>query len=59
MIEPVPCDVSKWRYDGLPRGPAQIIVTALDAGGNALLQGGVNALLEPSVPPTPSALDLR
>ncbi len=58
-IEPVPCDLTKWRYDDLPRGPAQILVTAVDANGNATLQGGVNVILEPSVPPTPSTLNLN
>ncbi len=59
-IEPIPCiDGAKWRYDGLPQGPAQLALIAIDTMGNPTLQGTTAVDLEAGVPSSPTPIDLR
>jgi len=58
-IEPVPCALDKFRYDNLPRGPADIALAAVDAAGNLLSSGQTTANLSTSSSAPPATLDLR
>ena len=58
VISPVPCTVGKITYRMLPRGPAQIELTAYNAPGTAVATGFGAYDIEPSAT-APLAIDLR
>jgi hypothetical protein len=58
-IEPVPCALDRWRYDGMPEGPVDITVTALDRNNNVVASGSLSLQLSTAAPAAPSPLDLR
>jgi hypothetical protein len=58
-IEPVPCTLTKFRYDDLPEGQAAITLTAVDAQGNPVARGSTQFDLEPNASAAPATLDVR
>ncbi len=58
-IAPVPCELTRFRYDGFPDGAARVGVSALDANGNLIASGIVDVELSGSVPATPAPLDIQ
>jgi hypothetical protein len=59
-IEPVPCiSGERWRYDGLPGGPNDVMVMALDARQTVMARGTVAVTLDRSIPSAPTHVDLE
>lgn len=59
-IEPIPCiNGERWEYNDLPGGPTFVILSALDAQKQVVAQGTATVTLGPTVPATPTAIDLE
>ena len=52
-IEPIPCTLNRFRYDGLPAGVATLQLDALDAQGCRVARGIAPDTLTPTLPDTP------
>jgi hypothetical protein len=60
QIDPIPCiSGDRWRYDGLPAGPSQVTLYAIDARDRVLARGQASATLSGTVPEKPTAIDLE
>jgi hypothetical protein len=52
-IAPIPCDLTRFRYDRLPEGDATLRLTALDPGGCEVALGTGEAVLSSTLPTDP------
>ena len=53
-VEPIPCDLDRFRYDGLPTGSAQLTLTAFTASGCATSSGTAAVVVTATLPATPT-----
>jgi hypothetical protein len=53
-IEPIPCDLARFRYDGFPTGTAHLTLTASGVGGCATTSATADAAVMQALPPQPS-----
>jgi hypothetical protein len=58
-IAPVSCQLTRFRYDGFPEGPARIGVSALDATGTLVASGIVDVELTGTAPSSPVPIDMQ
>lgn len=59
-IEPIPCAAgARWRYDRLPEGSATAALYAVDARRAVVASGVAVTTLAPTVPDTPTPVDLQ
>ncbi len=58
-IDPVPCTLDKFRYDGLPEGGAEVVLYGIASDGSVQVTGMARDTLGTTLPmtPTPIALD--
>lgn len=53
-ISPIPCTLTRFRYDGLPDGPGTLSLDAHDASGCPVSSGSVDLTVGDTVPDAPS-----
>ena len=53
-ISPVPCTLTRFRYDGLPDGPGTLTMNAYDPRGCAIARGSVDLTVGDTLPGAPS-----
>ncbi len=53
-ISPIPCLLTRFRYDGLPSGDATLSLTAYDASGCIAMAGSADGFLSATLPADPS-----
>jgi hypothetical protein len=54
IIEPIPCTLTRLRYDHLPDGPGTVDVNAYDATGCIVSAGSADIVIGDTVPAAPS-----
>jgi hypothetical protein len=58
-IEPIPCALARFRYDGLPTGAGDVVVQGVDQQKRVVVQGEAMVNLTSAVPATPTPLSLE
>src|SRR5579883_1415903 len=53
-IAPIPCTLTRFRYDNLPEGDATVEIDALDGSGCPVATGQAALHLAPTIPAAPS-----
>lgn len=53
-INPIPCILDRFRYDGMPTGSATLTLTGYDANSCALTSGTAPVVITPTKPESPS-----
>lgn len=53
-IEPIPCVLDRFRYDGMPLGNADLTLTGFDPRGCVLTEGAATVAISSTQPTTPA-----
>ncbi|MSP63070.1 MAG: hypothetical protein EXR72_22580 [Myxococcales bacterium] len=53
-ISPVPCTLTRFRFDGMPEGPGNLLITGFDASGCRVTSGAARLTVVTTQPTDPS-----